>query len=95
MKNSTLRKISFIFTILYCCICLLSAGMTLLGAYAHKRSLFSAGNALIPFWLLNPMGTILVLLGVASDARKKEYGWMFLFMTISWIIAGILIASIM
>ena len=95
MKNNKLPVITAAVTILYCCLCFVSSGCILYGAFYESNSIFQFGNSLVYFWMFNPIAIILSVIGLIQ--RQKTRGIFILCVilsTISWIVAGIMIATV-
>ena len=95
MKNNKLPVITAAVTVLYCCLCFVSSGCILYGAFYESNSIFQFGNSLVYFWMFNPIAIILSVIGLIQG--KKSRGIFILCVilsTISWIVAGTMIATV-
>ena len=95
MKNNKLLTATIIVTILYCCLCFVSSGCILYGSFHKSNSVFQFGNSLVCFWMFNPIAIILSVIGVIQNRKKRAYFILCAVLpTISWIIAGTMIATV-
>ncbi len=94
MKRSKFLIFTLCSTLAYCFICFLSAGSILFGAYNDKHSIFEFGNRIIYFWLINPLGILMPIIGLFIDKPKRFFLLCMLLVTVSWWSALIMIASI-
>ena len=95
MKNNKLLVIAVAVTILYCCLCFVSSGCILYGSFCESHSVFQFGNLLVYFWMFNPIVIILSVIGLIQ--KRKTCGIFILctiLSTISWIVAGTMIATV-
>ena len=95
MKNNKLPVITVAVTILYCCLCFVSSGCSLYGAFYESNSIFQFGNSLVYFWIFNPIAIILSVIGLIQ--KRKNCGIFILcaiLSIISWIVAGAMIATV-
>ena len=95
MKNNKLIVITVAVTILYCCLCFVSSGCILYGSFYESNSIFQLGNSLVHFWMFNPIAIILSVIGLIQ--RRKNRGIFILcaiLATISWVVAGTMIAMV-
>ena len=95
MKNNKLLFISVAVTLLYCCLCFVSSGCILYGAFYESNSIFRFGNSLVYFWMFNPLAIILSVIGLI---RKQKPRGVFILCAIlsviSWIVAGTMMATV-
>ena len=94
MKKSIYLKITIVFTILYCIICSLSVGTIMYGAYNDQDMMFDFGNAIVYFWVFNPIGLILSIVGLFSKVKKRWYILCMVIMIMMWLSGVMAIASI-
>ena len=94
MKKSIYLKITVAFTILYCSICCLSVGSIMYGAYNDQNVMFDFGNTIVYFWMFNPMGLILSIIGLFGKSPKRWYILCIVFMMMMWLSGVMAIASI-
>lgn len=94
MKKSIYLKIAMAFTILYCIICSLSAGSIMYGAYNDQNMMFDFGNTIVYFWMFNPIGLILSIIGLFKKSSKRWYIFCMLLMMVMWLSGVMSIASI-
>ena len=94
MEKSIYLKITIAFTILYCIICSLSVGSIMYGAYNDHRGLFDFGNRIVYFWMFNPIGLILSIVGLFGKVAKRWYILCIVFMMVMWLSGVMAIASI-
>ena len=95
MKNNKLLVITVAVTILYCFLCFVSSGCILYGSFYESNSIFQFGNSLVYFWMFNPIAIILSVIGLIQ--KRKTRGIFILctiLSTISWIVAGTMIATV-
>ncbi len=95
MKNNKLAVVTTAVTVLYCLLCLVSAGCILYGAFYESHSVFQLGNALVYLWMFNPIVIILSAIGLIR--RHEKWGCFALcaaLSAISWILAGVMIATV-
>ena len=95
MKNNKLLLTTVAITILYCCLCFVSSGCILYGSFYESYSVFQFGNSLVYFWMFNPIAIILSVIGLIQ--RKKTCGIFILcavLSIISWLVAGVMIATV-
>jgi len=95
MKNNKLLVATAVVTVLYCCLCFVSSGCILYGAFHYSKSIFQFGNSLVHFWMFNPIAIILSVIGLIQ--RQKPCGIFILcaiLSILSWIAAGMMIAMI-
>ena len=72
MKNNKLPVITAAVTILYCCLCFVSSGCILYGAFYESNSIFQFGNSLVYFWIFNPIAIILSVIGLIQTVNRKS-----------------------
>ncbi len=94
MKKSIYLKITIAFTILYCITCSLSVGSIMYGAYNNQRMLFDFGNMIVYFWMFNPVGLILSIIGLFRKSPKRWYILCMVLMIVMWLSGVMAIASI-
>ena len=94
MKKSIYLKITVAFTILYCSICCLSVGSIMYGAYNDQNVMFDFGNIIVYFWMFNPIGLILSIVGLFGKAEKRWYILCMVIMIVMWLGGVVAIASI-
>lgn len=94
MKKSIYLKMTMAFTILYCIICSLSVGSIMYGAYNDQNMMFYFGNAIVYFWMFNPIGLILSIIGLFKKYSKRWYIFCMLLMMVMWLSGVMAIASI-
>ena len=82
------------FTILYCIICSLSVGSIMYGAYNDQNMMFDFGNTIVYFWMFNPIGLILSIIGLFRKSSKKWYIFCMHLMMVMWLSGVMAIASI-
>lgn len=75
---------------IYCILCFLSSGLAAYGALEHDLHLFSVGTMLVPFWLFNPMGIVVALLGMRKNKRRIPYIINIVFNIVCWLAAGMI-----
>lgn len=83
--------LSFCVTGVYCMLCFLSAGLITYGALEYDLHLFSVGKMLVPFWLLNPMGIVMALLGMCKCKQRLLLLINIVINVLCWLMAGIAI----
>ena len=76
----------------YCILCFLSAGLVFYGALKYDLHLFSVGKMLVPFWLFNPMGIVMALLGMRKSKCRMPFLINIIINVLCWLVAGIIIA---
>ncbi len=95
MKNNKLPVITAAVTILYCCLCFVSSGCILYGAFYESNSIFQFGNSLVYFWMFNPMAIILSVIGLIQGQKSRGIFILCVILsTISWIVASTMIATV-
>ena len=94
MKKSIYLKITIAFTVLYCFICSLSVGSIMYGAYNDQRALFEFGNMIVYFWVFNPVGLILSIIGLFGKSSMRWYILCMILMAGMWLSGVMAIASI-
>ena len=94
MKKSIYLKITVAFTILYCSIWCLSVGSIMYGAYNDQNVMFDFGNTIVYFWMFNPIGLILSIVGLFGKAEKRWYILCMVIMIVMWLGGVVAIASI-
>ena len=93
MKNNKFLIITMVVTLIYCCLCFISAGCILYGSFYDSYSAFQFGNRLVYLWMFNPIVIILSVIGLIR--RKKNRGEFILcaaLSIISWMVAGMMVA---
>ena len=94
MKKESHKKyilLSFCVTGIYCILCFLSAGLITYGALEYNLNLFSVGKMLVPFWLLNPMGIVMALLGIRKGKHRLLLLINIAINVLCWLVAGMTI----
>lgn len=94
VEKSIYLKITIVFTILYCIICGLSVGSIMYGAYNDQREMFDFGNTIVYFWMFNPVGLILSIVGLFGKAPMRWYILCMVFMIAAWLSGLMAVASI-
>ena len=89
MKKSKYLKVTMAVTIIYSCLCFVSAGCILYGS----DKVVQFGKYLVRLWIFNPIAVILSVIGII---RKRKNQGRFIFSAVlsivSWMVAGMLIA---
>ena len=89
IQNSKYLKVTMAVTLMYCCLCFISAGCILYGS----DKIFQFGNRLMRLWMFNPIVIILSFIGLIG--RQKNRGKFILcavLSIISWMVAGMMVA---
>ena len=93
MKNNKFMIITMVVTLIYCCICFISAGCILYGTFYDSYSAFQFGNMLVYLWMFNPIVIILVIIGLIRRQKKRgKFILCAVLSVISWIVAGMMMA---
>ena len=75
---------------IYCILCFLSSGFAAYGALEHDLRLFSVGTMLVHFWLFNPMGVVVALLGMRKNKRRMPFIINIVINIVCWLVAGMI-----
>ena len=75
---------------IYCILCFLSSGFAAYGALEHDLRLFSVGTMLVHFWLFNPMGVVVALLGMRKNKRRMPFIINIVINIVCWLAAGMI-----
>lgn len=94
MRKSKLLYFTLAVTIAYCSLCFISAGSILYGAYNSNLSVFDFGNKILLFWMVNPLGLILPIVGLIKSRPKWFYVLCMILTIVSWLVAGAMVASV-
>ena len=75
---------------IYCILCFVSSGFAAYGALEHDLRLFSVGTMLVHFWLFNPMGVVVALLGMRKNKRRMPFIINIVINIVCWLAAGMI-----
>lgn len=95
MKNWAWPLISKIVTVTFCLVSLSSVTLTYLSAiYRLPWAFYLGSNILVWFWVFNPMGLIVPILGAVFTGKKKPFLWQIAVNTAVWMLCTVSMASL-
>lgn len=99
MEKSKYGIFTFCHTLAYCLISFLSAGAILLGIYHDNDTIFHVGFLLVVFWMVNPLGLVVPLVGLVKNLLANKFKLFFVLCILaacaSWFVAGIMVGSVL
>lgn len=99
MEKSKYGIFTFYHTLAYCLVCFLSAGAIFFGAGCNNGNVVHVGLLLIIFWIINPLGLIVPLIGLIMNLIANKFKVFFLLCIFaacaSWFIAAIMVGSVL